>query len=187
MDLEKWLKTIRASGIDFITPCICCKYFANSTKTRIFNTALQDYSVDFEEQLEKLKDEVSTRLYSVALLYFWNIQEKFDVDRFLGIINTQHQEPRTYTCDAEALEVVKEVKKALGEIDEKSNFGSAYLLSSYCNLELSFLEMKPVVWRLKLSQTRWSFVPSMLVADKLSTWWIKTYQMMNWLTSMYLE
>lgn len=47
----------------------------------------------------------------------------FDVDKFLKIINDQHQEPRRYNCDEEGLEAVKRVKKELDEIDESSNYG----------------------------------------------------------------
>ena len=50
-------------------------------------------------------------------------QEKFDIDRFLGIINAQHKKPRIYTCDDDAIAVLKGVKKDLDEIDAASNFG----------------------------------------------------------------
>ena len=44
-------------------------------------------------------------------------QEKFDVDRFLNIINKQHQEPRKYRATDDAIETLKEIKNEFDGID----------------------------------------------------------------------
>ena len=67
--------------------------------------------MDLEEKLKKMTDE-----------------EKFDVDRFLNIINAQHQEPRKYTATADAIETLKEIKNEFDGIDAASSFGYLFIL-----------------------------------------------------------
>ena len=62
--------------------------------------------MDFEEKLRPLTDE-----------------EKFDVERFLRIINENHQERRTYRPTTEAIDALKRIKKELDGIDTASGFG----------------------------------------------------------------
>ena len=62
--------------------------------------------MDLDEKLKKLTDE-----------------EKFDVNRFLNIVNNQHQEPRKYKATEEAIEILKEIKAELDSIDAVSHFG----------------------------------------------------------------
>ena len=66
----------------------------------------QDYSVEFDEKLRPLSDE-----------------EKFDVDRFLKLINEHHKERRTYRPTAEAIDALKQIKRELDGIDAASGFG----------------------------------------------------------------
>ena len=53
-------------------------------------------------------------------MYF---QKIFDVEKFLSLINEQHQEERTYKCGKDGLEELKRVKNELKEIGRASNFG----------------------------------------------------------------
>ena len=72
-----------------------------------------------------MSDEViekNDHLY-LSILNINQIQEKFDVKRFLGLINAQHQVKRKYECTADAIETLKMIEKKLHEIDAASNFG----------------------------------------------------------------
>ena len=62
--------------------------------------------MDFDEKLRPLTDE-----------------EKFDVDRFIKLINEHHQERRTYRPTAEAIDALKQIKRELDGIDAASGFG----------------------------------------------------------------
>ena len=62
--------------------------------------------MDFEEKLRPLTDD-----------------EKFDVERFLRIINFHHGERRTYRPTTEALDALKQIKMELDGIDTASGFG----------------------------------------------------------------
>ena len=50
-------------------------------------------------------------------------EEKFDVDRFLKLINEHHKERRTYRPTAEAIDALKQIKRELDGIDAASGFG----------------------------------------------------------------
>lgn len=45
------------------------------------------------------------------------------MQRFLGLINAQHQVQRKYECSDDAIEALKVIEKELHSIDAASNFG----------------------------------------------------------------
>ena len=78
--------------------------------------------MDLAEKLKKMTEE-----------------EKFDVDRFLNIINKQHQEPRMYTATAEAIETMMEIKNEFDGIDAASCYGYSFILVKVCVFEMNIV------------------------------------------------
>ena len=98
--------------------------------------------MDLEEKLKKMTE-----------------QEKFDVDRFLNIINKQHQEPRKYRATDDAIETLKEIKNEFDGIDAASSFGysiilvkvSVFEMNIVCSNETSGMTSKGFTNTLKLA------------------------------------
>ena len=82
-----------------------------------------DHDVDFDFQLEKMDEEVGySEIMVLKDFFIIMLQAKFDVGKFLSLINDQHKETRRYKCSKDGLEEVKRVKRELKQIDRDANF-----------------------------------------------------------------